>query len=79
LSAAIKTGAASLASGLKRPKASAAEDHQEPESVPERRGGLQAALPSLEKHREKWTMPIREWKRALQQFAIVFECRMPLP
>jgi hypothetical protein len=28
---------------------------------------------------KKWTMPIREWKRALQQFAIVFEGRRPLP
>ncbi len=34
------------------------------------------ALKNIEK---KWTMPIREWKRALQQFAIVFEGRMPLP
>jgi hypothetical protein len=29
------------------------QNHQEPEPVPERRGGLQAALPCLEKHREK--------------------------
>jgi len=32
--------------------------------------------PAIEK---KWTMLIRDWKRALQQFAIVFEGRMPLP
>jgi putative transposase len=37
---------------------------------------LYLALKHIEK---KWTMPIREWKRALQQFAIVFECRLPLP
>jgi len=37
---------------------------------------LYLALKNIEK---KWTMPIREWKRALQQFAIVFEGRMPLP
>jgi putative transposase len=37
---------------------------------------LYLALKSIER---KWTMPIREWKRALQQFAIVFEGRMPLP
>src|SRR5262249_22328361 len=30
-----------------------AENHQESEPVPERRSGLQAALPGLEKHREK--------------------------
>jgi len=37
---------------------------------------LYLALKNIEK---KWTMPIRDWKRALQQFAIVFEGRMPLP
>jgi putative transposase len=37
---------------------------------------LYLALKNIEK---KWTTPIREWKRALQQFAIVFEGRMPLP
>jgi hypothetical protein len=30
-----------------------AENYQESEPVPERRGGFQAALPGLEKHREK--------------------------
>ncbi len=37
------------------------------------------SLNSLKNIEKKWTMPIREWKRALQQFAIVFEGRMPLP
>jgi hypothetical protein len=37
---------------------------------------LYLALKNIEK---KWTMPIRDWKQALQQFAIVFEGRMPLP
>ena len=37
---------------------------------------LYLALKNIEK---KWTMPIREWKRALQQFAIVFKGRLPLP
>jgi putative transposase len=37
---------------------------------------LYLALKNIEK---KWTMLIREWKQALQQFAIVFEGRMPLP
>jgi putative transposase len=27
---------------------------------------------------KKWTMPIRDWKPALQQFAILFEGRVPL-
>jgi putative transposase len=28
---------------------------------------------------KKWTMPIRDWRRALHQFALVFEGRLPLP
>jgi len=28
---------------------------------------------------KKWTMPITDWKRALHQFAIVFEGRIELP
>ena len=27
----------------------------------------------------KWTMPIQDWKRAMNQFAIHFEGRVPLP
>lgn len=26
---------------------------------------------------KKWTMPIRDWKSALDQFSILFESRMP--
>jgi transposase-like protein len=37
---------------------------------------LYLALKNLEK---KWTMPIKDWKQALHQFAIVFEGRVPLP
>ena len=32
----------------------------------------------LEQVSRKWTMPIRHWKAALQQFAILFEDRLPL-
>jgi putative transposase len=32
----------------------------------------------LERVSRKWTMPIRNWKAALQQFAILFEDRVPL-
>ena len=28
---------------------------------------------------KKWTMPIPQWAQALQQFAIFFEGRVPLP
>jgi putative transposase len=36
---------------------------------------LYLALKNIEK---KWTMPIRNWKLALNQFTIIFEDRMPL-
>jgi putative transposase len=32
----------------------------------------------LQNIEKKWTMPIREWRLALQQFAIIFEGRLPL-
>ena len=28
---------------------------------------------------KKWTMPVKHWAQALQQFAIFFEGRVPLP
>ncbi len=36
---------------------------------------LWLGLQNIEK---KWTMPIRDWRLALQQFAIIFEGRLPL-
>jgi putative transposase len=36
---------------------------------------LYLALKNVEK---KWMMPVRDWKRALPEFAIVFEGRLPL-
>jgi len=32
----------------------------------------------LEQVSRKWTMPVRNWKAALQQFAILYEDRLPL-
>jgi putative transposase len=32
----------------------------------------------LQNIEKKWTMPIRDWRLALQQFAIIFEGRLPL-
>ena len=36
---------------------------------------LWLGLQNIEK---KWTMPIQNWKQAIQQFAIIFEGRVPL-
>jgi putative transposase len=33
---------------------------------------------ALGKITKKWTLPIRDWKAALNRFAIEFEGRMPL-
>jgi putative transposase len=33
---------------------------------------------ALRNIKKKWTMPIRDWGRALNQFAILFENRVPL-
>ncbi len=33
---------------------------------------------ALQNIAKKWTMPIRDWKQALNQFAIMFEDRVPL-
>ena len=32
---------------------------------------------ALQNVSRKWTMPIKEWKAALNRFAIIFEDRMP--
>jgi putative transposase len=32
----------------------------------------------LEQISRKWTMPIKNWKAALQQFAILYEDHLPL-
>lgn len=34
---------------------------------------------ALQKITQRWTMPIRDWKRALNRFMIEFEGRVPLP
>jgi len=34
---------------------------------------------ALKNSEKKWTLPIKDWQRALHQFAIVFEGRVPLP
>ena len=33
---------------------------------------------TLENIARKWTMPIKEWKAALNRFAIIFKDRMPV-
>jgi len=34
--------------------------------------------PALKNIAKKWTMPIRDWKSALNQFSIMFHGRLPI-
>ena len=46
-------------------------------SFPNDEAALKLIYLALENISEKWTMPIREWKAALNRFAIVFGERLP--
>ena len=41
------------------------------------KNGMITLYLALQNISKKWTMPIRNWKSALNQFAIIFEDRMP--
>jgi putative transposase len=47
-------------------------------SFPNDEAALKLLYLALKKISKKWTLPIRDWKGALNQFAIVYEGRMPL-
>ena len=44
---------------------------------PSDRSVMKVIYLAIEKAAKKWTMPIRDWKRALNRFAIEFEDRFP--
>jgi transposase-like protein len=46
-------------------------------SFPTDEAALKLLYPALNNFRRKWTMPIRNWRAALNRFAILFEERMP--
>lgn len=46
--------------------------------IPQRRGGAEAALPGAPEIAKRWTMPVQNWKDALNRFAMVFENRLPV-
>ena len=43
---------------------------------PTDRAALKVVYPAIERATKKWTAPIRDWKGALNRFAIAFEDRM---
>jgi putative transposase len=46
-------------------------------SFPTDEAALKLLYLALQNIARKWTMPIKEWKAALNRFAIIFEDRMP--
>ena len=53
------------------------KNQQESWLVSERRCGSKTVLPGAGNISKKWTMPIRDWKAALNRFTIQFVDRMP--
>jgi putative transposase len=47
-------------------------------SFPNNESALKLLYLGLNNAKKKWTMPIREWKQALNQFAVLFADRFPL-
>ena len=45
---------------------------------PSDRSALKVVYLAIEHAAKKWTMPVKDWKRALNRFAILFEGRLPL-
>ena len=44
---------------------------------PNEESALKIVYMAIHEAAKKWTMPIRNWKEALNHFAILFECRLP--
>jgi len=45
---------------------------------PSDRSALKVVYLAIEQAAKKWTMPVKDWKRALNRFALLFEGRLPL-
>ncbi len=45
---------------------------------PSDRSALKVVYLAIEQAARKWTLPVQDWKRALNRFAIMFEDRLPL-
>lgn len=47
-------------------------------SFPSDRSALKVVYLAIEQTAKQWTMPVKDWKLALNRFAILFEGRLPL-
>ena len=45
---------------------------------PSDRSALKVGYLAIKQAAKKWAMPVKDWKRALNRFAILFEGRLPL-
>ena len=45
---------------------------------PSDRSALKVVYLAIEQAAKKWTMPVKDWTRALNRFAILFEGRLPV-
>lgn len=45
---------------------------------PSDRSALKVVYLAIEQAAKQWTMPVKDWKLALNRFAILFEGRLPL-
>jgi putative transposase len=48
-------------------------------AFPSEEAAMKLIWPGLQNIEKKWTMPIQNWSLAMNQFAIIFEGRMPIP
>jgi putative transposase len=47
-------------------------------SFPSDEAALKLIYLALQNLSQKWTMPVKDWRAALNQFAILFEGRLPI-
>ena len=55
------------------------EEQIDPGSFPTQEAAFKLLYLALEHIAKKWTMPVRNWKAALQRFAILLGDRVPKP
>ena len=54
------------------------EDHEEPAEFPDDYAAMKLVFMALQNISKRWTMPIRDWGAAMNQFAILYGDRVPL-
>lgn len=55
-----------------------AENHQVPQFIPSEYAAFKLLYLALQNAAKKWTMPIPNWSQAMNQFAILYDGRLPM-